>query len=82
MDMSGERRIAANPQAVWEALNDVSVLRQCIPGCEALEQVTPTDMATLGAVTGLLLGVATLAILTPARAIMRIDPVIVLRAEG
>lgn len=47
-----------------------------------LYEVTPTDIATLGAVTGLLLGVATLAILTPARAIMRIDPVIVLRAEG
>jgi putative ABC transport system permease protein len=47
-----------------------------------LYEVAPTDVATLGAVTGLLLGVATLAILTPARAITRIDPVIVLRAEG
>jgi hypothetical protein len=44
--------------------------------------VTPTDVATFDAVTGFLLGVATLAILIPARAITRIDPVIVLRAEG
>jgi putative ABC transport system permease protein len=47
-----------------------------------LYEVTPTDVATFAAVTGLLLGVATLAILIPARAITRIDPVIVLRADG
>ena len=47
-----------------------------------LYEVTPTDVATFAAVTGFLLGVATLAILIPARAISRIDPVIVLRAEG
>ena len=47
-----------------------------------LYEVAPTDVATFTAVTGLLLGVATLAILIPARAITRIDPVIVLRAEG
>src|SRR5215475_2527622 len=44
MDMSGERRIAANRAAVWAALNDADVLRQCIPGCEVLEKQSPTDM--------------------------------------
>jgi ABC-type antimicrobial peptide transport system permease subunit len=47
-----------------------------------LYEVTPTDVATLAAVTGFLLGVAILAILIPAQSTTRIDPVIVLRAEG
>lgn len=38
MEMAGERRIAATPQAVWEALNDPEVLRACIPGCQSLEK--------------------------------------------
>lgn len=45
MDMTGEERIAAPREAVWKALNDVDVLRQCIPGCESLEKVSDTDMA-------------------------------------
>ena len=36
MDILGEYRINASRQAVWEALNDPDVLRQCIPGCEQL----------------------------------------------
>jgi uncharacterized protein len=38
MEMAGERRIAASPQRVWEALNDPEVLRACIPGCQSLEK--------------------------------------------
>ena len=38
MELSGEQRIAARRQAVWQALNDPAVLRACIPGCEALER--------------------------------------------
>jgi carbon monoxide dehydrogenase subunit G len=37
MEMNVEHRIAASPQRVWEALNDVDVLRAAIPGCESLE---------------------------------------------
>ena len=36
MDMSGEYRIAAPREAVWAALNDPDLLRQCIPGCEEI----------------------------------------------
>ena len=36
MEMTGEQRIAAPRQRVWEALNDPEVLRACIPGCESL----------------------------------------------
>jgi ABC-type lipoprotein release transport system permease subunit len=44
--------------------------------------VSPTDATTLAVITGLLLGVASLASLIPARSSTRIDPVIALRAEG
>jgi carbon monoxide dehydrogenase subunit G len=36
--MTGEQRIAASRQKVWDALNDPEVLRQCIPGCQSLEK--------------------------------------------
>jgi uncharacterized protein len=38
MKMSGEQRIAASPQRVWEALNDPEILRASIPGCQSLEK--------------------------------------------
>src|SRR5512145_2512426 len=44
MDMTGEERIGASRQAVWVALNDVDVLKQCIPGCQSLERQSDTDM--------------------------------------
>src|SRR5580692_11186984 len=44
MDMNSERRLAASRQAVWAALNDVDVLKQCIPGCESLEKMSATEM--------------------------------------
>jgi carbon monoxide dehydrogenase subunit G len=36
MEMSSSRVIGAPPQAVWEALNNPDVLKECIPGCETL----------------------------------------------
>lgn len=36
MKMTGEYRISAPRQAVWDALNDPEILKQCIPGCEEL----------------------------------------------
>ena len=39
MEMTGERRIPAPRQAVWDALNDPEVLRASIPGCESVERV-------------------------------------------
>src|SRR5437773_5107242 len=44
MDMSGEVRIAAPREAVWRALNDPEILRQCIPGCEEIEKLSDTEM--------------------------------------
>ncbi|HYZ33956.1 MAG TPA: carbon monoxide dehydrogenase subunit G, partial [Crenalkalicoccus sp.] len=39
MEMTGERRIPAPRQQVWEALNDPEALRASIPGCENVERV-------------------------------------------
>jgi carbon monoxide dehydrogenase subunit G len=44
MDMTGERRIPAPRQAVWDALNDLAVLKASIPGCESLEKTSDTTM--------------------------------------
>jgi carbon monoxide dehydrogenase subunit G len=38
MNMTGEQRIAASCQRVWEALNDPDILRASIPGCQSLEK--------------------------------------------
>ena len=45
VDMQGEERIEAPIGKVWEALNDVEVLKACIPGCESLEKTSDTEMA-------------------------------------
>jgi len=37
MELKGEYRIPASRETVWAMLNDPSVLRECIPGCESLE---------------------------------------------
>ena len=50
MDMTGERRIAAPRQTVWQALNDPAVLKASIPGCESLEKLSDTDMKATAAV--------------------------------
>lgn len=41
MDMTGERRIHAPRQRVWDALNDPEMLKQSIPGCESVTQTAP-----------------------------------------
>jgi carbon monoxide dehydrogenase subunit G len=45
MDIAGEYRIAAPREVVWGALNDPDVLKQCIPGCQELDQRSPTEFA-------------------------------------
>ncbi|PLS20652.1 CoxG family protein [Neptunicoccus cionae] len=45
MDMSGEYRIAAPIQTVWDAIQDPEILRGAIPGCEELEKTGETEMS-------------------------------------
>lgn len=42
MEISGEHRIPAPRNEVWEALNDPAVLQASIPGCEALDKESDT----------------------------------------
>ena len=43
MEMMGEQLIALPQQAVWDALNDPEILKQCIPGCESVEKVSDDE---------------------------------------
>lgn len=36
MQLGGDQIVPADQQRTWQALNDPEVLRQCIPGCEAI----------------------------------------------
>lgn len=48
MEMTGEYRISASRQAVWEALKDPAVLKDCLHGCDRLERISDTQFeATL-----------------------------------
>lgn len=47
MMMSGEYQLAAPRQEVWNKLNDPAVLKACIPGCEELEMVSPTEFVAV-----------------------------------
>ena len=39
MELKGERVLAAGRDEAWKALNDVEILKLCVPGCES---ITPT----------------------------------------
>lgn len=70
MEMTGRYRIPASRDAVWAALNDPVVLKECIPGCQDLEKVSDTEMtatvkAKVGPVSATFRGNVTLANLDP-----------------
>jgi hypothetical protein len=44
MELTGQERIAAPRAHVWQALNDPDILKACIPGCESIEKLSPTEM--------------------------------------
>ncbi len=44
MELQGSVSITARPEQVWQALNDPQVLRQCIPGCEEVQQISAEEM--------------------------------------
>ena len=70
MQMSGEFRVPADRQAVWQSLNDPEVLKACLPGCEEIEKTSDTAMrakitAKVGPVRAKLSGSVTLSDLDP-----------------
>ena len=38
MKLSGSYKLNIKKEIVWQALNDASILKQCIPGCESFEK--------------------------------------------
>ena len=47
MEFAGEEWIAAPRDAVWAALNDPDVLKQCIPGCHSMEMTGVNEFAPI-----------------------------------
>jgi uncharacterized protein len=45
MEFIGEYQFKASAMDVWGALNDPEVLKRTIPGCDAMERITPTRYA-------------------------------------
>ena len=65
MEIKGEYKIAAPRDKVFAALNDQEILKACIPGCESLEMLSPTEMTAkvrlrIGPVTAAFSGKVTL----------------------
>lgn len=53
VEFSGEYRIPARQQQVWDALNDPAVLQACIVGCKQLEKTSDTEfVATVATKVG------------------------------
>jgi carbon monoxide dehydrogenase subunit G len=44
MAIHGEYTIDAAREAVWQALNDIVVLKACIPGCESMTRSSETEI--------------------------------------
>src|SRR6185369_4816607 len=70
MEIKGEYKIAAPRDKVFAALNDQAVLQACIPGCESLEMLSPTEMTAkvrlrIGPVSAAFSGKVTLSDLDP-----------------
>ena len=70
MEMTGRYQIPASRDKVWAALNDPVVLKACIPGCEALEKLSDTEMtatvkAKVGPVSATFKGTVTLSNVDP-----------------
>jgi len=73
MDLAGEYRIEAPRDAVWQALNDPDVLKQCIPGCQEIEKESDTAFSAkvkskIGPVSATFKGKVTLSDLDPPNA--------------
>ena len=70
MEMTGEELIPLPQDATWNALNDTAVLKGCIPGCDSIEQISPTEFqlamtAKVGPVSAKFKGKMTLSDVVP-----------------
>ena len=44
MELKNQQAIAAPLQTVYDALNDIDILRHCIPGCESIAKTSESSM--------------------------------------
>lgn len=70
MEMTGEFRIPAPRQRVWEGLNDPEILKNSIPGCQTIEKLSDIEftagvVAQVGPVKANFRGKVTLSDLNP-----------------
>jgi uncharacterized protein len=70
MEMTGEFRIPAPRERVWEGLNDPQILKSSIPGCQTIEKLSDTEftakvLAQVGPVKANFAGKVTLSDLQP-----------------
>lgn len=73
MEMTGEQLIPLTQTETWRALNDTAILKDCIPGCETIEQISDTEYqltmtAKVGPVNAKFKGKMTLADIVPPHA--------------
>ncbi len=79
MELIGEVAINAPREQVWRALNDAAVLQACIPGCEQVTDVSPTErqvrvMVKMGPVRARFNGKVTLSdVQAPERCLMKFE---------
>jgi carbon monoxide dehydrogenase subunit G len=65
VEMTGQQLVPLPQAKTWESLNDTAVLKECIPGCETLEQLAEnqyklTIKSKIGPVSARFSGVMTL----------------------
>ena len=48
--MSGEVQLNATKETVYAKLNDPAVLKACIPGCEELDMISPTEFVAVSVI--------------------------------
>lgn len=70
MDLSGEQLIPVSRELVWQALNDIDVLKACIPGCETIKwsgenQLEAVVIAKIGPVKARFRGLVSLTNMDP-----------------
>lgn len=47
MEMTGEQLIPQSQDVTWKALNDTAILKECISGCESIEQIGENEYQIL-----------------------------------
>ena len=50
MNMTGEVQLPASRETVWAMLNELAVLKSCIPGCESLDKDSDNEFRAIATI--------------------------------